>query len=244
MYPLEAENELEKVRVVTLTETCSHYFAAFNSFLDDEPRFDIREHCAKLGFLSMAVGMVATIVANDRRFREEARLFSQLRYALEDLADGRSSQFLQPCKDVGAQPVRIPSERYLTFPIATAVYDLAEPGTKKATLETIAGYLKIKPSVLRKFRRNLLRKNPNIKALKAHELHKFILNGGFRVDENGHFDPTPGPPSPAAFWLKWFERSGHEGIVPPFNYTVVSNYGSPTCEIVRTCKENGNATNP
>ena len=127
--------------------------------------------------------------------------------ALSDVAEGKSAELFRPLKDEGAQPRRISSYPEMYFSIAAAVYKLAEAGAKENVAKEIARKLKVKPSQLKNFRRNLTRSDPNIKSTEATEIYNGVLRGYLQVDENGQLWPGIGEPSSVANWLKWFDQN-------------------------------------
>jgi len=159
----------------------------------------------KLVFLSMMSHSICHILSKQNGCKEIAGIWQELSFALSDVADGKSADLFRPLKEEGAQPRRISGHREMYFSIAAAVYDLAEAGEKETVVKEIARKLKVKPSKLKDFRKNLTRGDPNIKSTEAIELYDSVFFGKLCVDENGNPWPGKGTASPVTNWLKWFD---------------------------------------
>ncbi|MAF95633.1 MAG: hypothetical protein CMM60_07760 [Rhodospirillaceae bacterium] len=175
--------------------------------------FGLFEGPEKLVFLSTMSLAICQILDKQNGCKEIAHIWQELTIALSDVAGGKSAELFRPWKDVGAQPRRISVLREAYFSIAAAVYDLAEAGEKAKVVKEIAKAIKVKPTELKDFRRNLTRGDPQIRSTVALEYYDDVLRGNicvdrtghFSVDENGRYLRSPGNPSPTADWLKWFD---------------------------------------
>ncbi len=159
----------------------------------------------KLVFLSMMSHSICHILSKQNGCKEIAGIWQELSFALSDVADGKSAELFRPLKKEGTQPRRMSVYREMYFSIAAAVYDLAEAGEKETVVKEIARKLKVKPSKLKDFRKNLTRGDPNIKSTEAIELYDSVFFGKLCVDENGNPWPGKGTASPVTNWLKWFD---------------------------------------
>ena len=160
----------------------------------------------KLVFLSMMSYSIAGTLSKQSGCKEIAHIWQELTIALSDVADGKSADLFRPLKDDGAQPRRISVYREMHFSIAAAVYDLSEAGEKENVAKEIAKKLKVKPSQLKDFRRNLTRGDPNIKSVEAIEFYDRVFLGHLCADENGQLWSGDGKPSSVTNWLKWFDQ--------------------------------------
>ena len=192
---------------VTILAMICHELTKLTSMLEEDngrpDRFDGR---GKLVFLSMMSHSICHNLSKHEGCKEIAGIWQELSQALSDISDGKSAKLFQPLKDEGAQPRRISVYREMYFSIAAAVYDLAKAGAKENVAKEIARKLKVKPSQLKDFRRNLTRGDPNIKSVEAIEFYDRVFLGRLCADENGQLWSGDGKPSSVTNWLKWFDQ--------------------------------------
>lgn len=201
--------------VTNLALTCRNLAKLTLTWPEDDSNSDQFDDRGKLVFLSMMSHSIAFTLKKQNGCEEMAKIWQELEMALSDVVHGKNAELFRPLKEEGAQPRRLSVSREMYFSVAAAVYDLAEAGAKENVLKEIAGKLNVKPSKLKDFRGNLTRGDPNIKSAEATGYYDRILQGIFRVDENGQplfrFDENgqplldKGKPSPTAHWLKWFD---------------------------------------
>jgi len=160
----------------------------------------------KLVFLSIMSHSISHTLGKQNGFKEAAGIWQELSMALSDVADGKSAELFRPLKEWEAQPRRISVHHEMYFSIAAAVCDRAEKGQKKKIREQIARRLKVKPSALESFGKNLVRSDPNIKSAQAHDYYNGVFFGQIIVDENELSFFGTGNPSPVDDWLKWFDN--------------------------------------
>ena len=157
-------------------------------------------------FLSMMSHYIFHILSKQAKCKEIAGIWQELMMALSDVADGKSAELFRPLKEEGAQPRKLPVYREMYFSIAAAVYDRAKKNEKKHVIDRIAKRLKVKPSELKNFGKNLVRSDPNIKSTESNNYYDGVYYGQLRVDKKGHLVPGKGNPSPVDDWLKWFDN--------------------------------------
>ena len=192
--------------ITTLALMCRKFAELTLTMTKDDGCSDKFGGRGKLVFLSMMSHSICHILSKQNGCKEIAGIWQELSFALSDVADGKSADLFRPLKEVGAQPRRISVYREMYFSIAAAVYDLAEAGEKETVVKEIARKLKVKPSQLKDFRKNLTRRTPNIKSAEAMELYHGVSLGHLCVDENGIAWFGKGTASPVTNWLKWFDN--------------------------------------
>jgi hypothetical protein len=173
---------------------------------DNERSEDFKDEWM-LVFLQMMSSSICNTLNKQSGCEDIAGFWSELSLALEDVCSGKSAELFRPRKAEESQPQRISARGEMYLSVAAAVYHLAIRGTKKEVAEKIAKALKIKPSRIIDFKKNLTRGKPNITSASANTYFDAVVVGTIKVNEDGRLRPGTGVPSPIANWLKFFQMA-------------------------------------
>jgi hypothetical protein len=213
MTDVDDGDKFEDRTVASLARLCRDIALSTSSRNTDSKIIHLHD-TEKMVYLVTMSHAISSILAEEKGCKDLAKIWQELTIALGDVVGGKSAELFKPLKEPNAQPRRISLFREAYFSMAAAVYDLAEADEKSNVLEELAEALKVKPAQLHNFRRNLTRGNPQIKSSSAIKYYDDVLLGnrcvdkeGYpKVDENGDYIRSPGKPSPASDWLKWFNN--------------------------------------
>jgi hypothetical protein len=219
MTDVDDGDKFEDRTVASLARLCRDIALSTSSRNTDSKIIHLHD-TEKMAYLVTMSHAISSILAEEKGCKDLAKIWQELTISFSDVVVGKSAELFEPVRQPEGQPGRLSLFRQVYFSTAAAVYDLADADEKSEILKGIAKALNVKTSQLLNFRKNLTRGNSQIKNPWAIAKYDDVLIGNICVDtkgnllkhENGEFIRSPGKPSPASDWLKWFatDNSFHE----------------------------------